>query len=134
MAREAAATPAQIAQLAGDLVAVPPPRSLFRETVSRLRHDRVAMVGFVLLLIPVSMCFLAVFAPFDVAAIDTKHRLSPPGGQFLLGTDGLVIHHATHGDSLLIPRVVGATKQCGRSVPTPKSFRRTDIPAGGALH
>ena len=43
-------------------------------------------LGIVLLVIAVALC-APILAPFDPLAIDLAHKLQPPGGQFLLGTD-----------------------------------------------
>lgn len=59
-------------------------------TVRRFFRSRLAVIGAVIVLI---MALTAVFAPLlapaDPLAQTVSHRLTPPGGQYLLGTDKL---------------------------------------------
>ncbi len=64
--------------------------AFFREVLwQRLRHNKMAMSGVVIVL---TMFALALFAPFigrDPGAIDIANRLQPPGFSYPFGTDDL---------------------------------------------
>src|SRR5713226_3046057 len=67
-----------------------PGRNLWLEALQRLRRDRVAMLGGAFIGSLGLLAILApLIAPFEYTAIDFNHRLSPPDGAFLLGTDEL---------------------------------------------
>ena len=59
-------------------------------TVKRFFHSRLAVIGAVIVLImALTAIFAPLLAPTDPLAQTVSHRLSPPGGQYLLGTDKL---------------------------------------------
>lgn len=56
----------------------------------RFFHSRLAVIGAVLILImTLTAIFAPLLAPADPLAQTVAHRLSPPGGDYLLGTDKL---------------------------------------------
>ncbi len=82
---------------ADDAVLAPPPRSPGRELLSALLHDKLAVIGLVIVVVLTVLAFLApVIAPqdpYDLAQIDFMDSRLPPGsaslagGTFWLGTD-----------------------------------------------
>jgi peptide/nickel transport system permease protein len=68
----------------------PQRHGLWLETLARLRHDRVAMLGLVLVGGLILMALLApLLAPYDFSAIDANARLAPPSRAHWLGADEL---------------------------------------------
>lgn len=64
--------------------------SLWSETYYRLSHNRLALFGGVIVLITILIAvFAPLLAPFDPAEQHYDAILSPPGGNYLLGTDSL---------------------------------------------
>ncbi len=65
-------------------------KSFWRQVVwSRLKYNRMALFGGMIVLLMFLLAGLAVLLPGDPAAIDIKQALLPPGGAHLLGTDDL---------------------------------------------
>ncbi len=65
-------------------------QSFWRQVVwSRLKHNRMALAGGVIVILMFLLAGLAVLLPGDPAAIDIKQALLPPGSAHLLGTDDL---------------------------------------------
>lgn len=63
-------------------------RSQWRDVWRRLRRNKLAMVSMVIVLILIAATLLApVIAPYDVAEMDTAHRLSGISLQHIFGTD-----------------------------------------------
>ncbi|MGO0122410.1 nickel ABC transporter permease subunit NikC [Desulfothermobacter acidiphilus] len=57
---------------------------------ARLKRDRLALAGLVMLSIVVAVAVLAPYlAPNDPVKVDLQHRLAPPSAQYPLGTDHL---------------------------------------------
>ena len=62
----------------------------FREVLwQRLRHNRMAMVGAVIVLVMFALAAAAPLLGRDPGAIDIARRLQAPGWGHLLGTDDL---------------------------------------------
>jgi len=67
-----------------------PKTGQFREVWRRLKRNRAATVGGVIVLLFVAIALLApLIAPFDPNEGDLSQRLKPPGHEHLLGTDAL---------------------------------------------
>ena len=67
-----------------------PKTGQFREVWRRLKRNRAAIVGGVIVLLFVAIALLApLIAPFDPNEGDLSQRLKPPGHEHLLGTDAL---------------------------------------------
>lgn len=67
-------------------------KGLWREAWIRMRRNRSSIVGMVLLSIIILLAVFAnVIAPYDqtVTKIDMLHRLAPPSGEHIFGTDEL---------------------------------------------
>jgi len=63
-------------------------RSQWRDVWKRLRRNKLAMIGMVLVIVIVlSAAFAEVIAPYPYDGIDVTARLQFPNGQHLLGTD-----------------------------------------------
>lgn len=66
------------------------PRGLPGSALTRIRQDKLALLGLVILL---TVMVIALFAPFlapdDPVKVNLAHRLSPPGAAFPLGADHL---------------------------------------------
>ena len=77
-------------------------RSFLRDVVwQRLRHNRMALAGGLIVLTMFLMAAVASLIDADPAAIDVSQRLLPPSWQHLLGTDDL-------GRSVLVRILYGA--------------------------
>lgn len=64
--------------------------AFFREVLwQRLRRNRMALVGAVIVLVMFLLALLAPLLGRDPGAIDIAHRLTPPGMHYWLGTDDL---------------------------------------------
>lgn len=76
--------------------------AFFRDVIwQRLRHNRMAMAGGLIVLFMFVMAAAASLLSADPAAIDVAQRLLPPGGGHLLGTDDL-------GRDVLVRMLYGA--------------------------
>jgi len=76
--------------------------AFFRDVIwQRLRHNRMAMAGGLIVLFMFVMAAAASLLSADPAAIDVSQRLLPPGGGHLLGTDDL-------GRDVLVRMLYGA--------------------------
>ena len=59
-------------------------------TIRRFFHSRLAVIGaLIVLLMTITAIFAPLLAPADPLAQTVAHRLTPPGGDYLLGTDKL---------------------------------------------
>lgn len=85
------------------LISYAAPRSSFLRDVvwQRLRHNRMALIGAVIVLIMFVMAAAASLSNLDPAAIDVSQRLLPPSAAHPLGTDDL-------GRSVLVRMLYGA--------------------------
>ncbi|MBV8086193.1 MAG: ABC transporter permease [Chloroflexi bacterium] len=67
-----------------------PARSQWWDALTRLRRDRVAMIGAVLIAFILLLAILAPYiSPYDYAAINGQRKLIGPGSVYLLGGDEL---------------------------------------------
>lgn len=100
-------------------------RSQFREVWRRLRRNKLAMIGFVIVF---ALVFLAIFAdvlaPYDYSEQNIANRLAYPSAEHLLGTDDLgrdILSRIIYGGrvslicsilSILISLVIGGVLGC----------------------
>ena len=81
----------EVAEAAGDLVTRKyRKRSRVGEVFYRLRRNRGAIAGLGIISILIILFFASLFIPFDlVSEANVSDRFTPPGLQYLFGTDGL---------------------------------------------